>query len=121
MTGFAVCVFDIVRFTLNLLRQIDGDTEETLSYRQFLEHMQRARTGLWQLGVRKGDVILVLSPNCMQTPIIMFAAFSLGAIYTSCNFLCSKGRICCGSNVQNGKQNSDICLVEWKTLQSKPK
>ena len=74
-------------------RQLDAHTGESLTFQEFLEHVKQVRRGLWQLGVRKGDVVFVLAPNNILTPVITFAAVSLGATFTACNHLYSKGTV----------------------------
>ena len=58
---------------------------DSLTYRCFFSHVNRAAGALWQTGVRKGDVVLIFSQNTIKTPVIMNAVLSIGAVVTACN------------------------------------
>jgi acetoacetyl-CoA synthetase len=45
----------------------------------------RARAGLVRCGVRRGDRVVALAPNCVETLVMFLAAASLGAIWSSCS------------------------------------
>ena len=36
-------------------------------------------------GLKKGDVVAIISPNCIEWPVIFFAVIAAGGIVTSCN------------------------------------
>jgi acetoacetyl-CoA synthetase len=61
----------------------DGHTER-LTRGQLREQVAAARTGMVRLGVRRGDRIVALLPNCPQALIGFLAAASLGAVWSSC-------------------------------------
>lgn len=50
------------------------------SYRQLGELIERAAQGLRRLGVRKGDRVAIVLPNCPQHVVAFYAALRLGAI-----------------------------------------
>lgn len=50
------------------------------SYRELLEQVNRAAAGLAELGVRKGDRVLLALPNCPESVICFFAVQKLGAV-----------------------------------------
>jgi long-chain acyl-CoA synthetase len=50
------------------------------SYRQLGEQIDRAAEGLRRLGVRKGDRVALVLPNCPQHVVAFYAALRLGAI-----------------------------------------
>ncbi len=56
-----------------------------MTYRQFRDASLRLATALDQLGVRKGDRVAVMLPNCPQFPIVFFGLLRLGAIAVSMN------------------------------------
>ncbi|WCJ19228.1 4-coumarate--CoA ligase-like 4 [Euphorbia peplus] len=65
---------------------IDASTNHKLSYAQLLRSIRALAAGLYHaLGVRKGDVVFVLSPNSIMYPTICLAIFSLGAILSPAN------------------------------------
>jgi acetoacetyl-CoA synthetase len=45
----------------------------------------RARAGLVRCGVSRGDRVVALAPNCVETLVTFLAAASLGAIWSSCS------------------------------------
>ncbi|MCP2636971.1 long-chain-fatty-acid--CoA ligase [Microbacterium sp. HD4P20] len=50
------------------------------SYRDLGEQIERAAEGLRRLGVRKGDRVAIVLPNCPQHVVAFYAALRLGAI-----------------------------------------
>lgn len=73
----------------------DGDTavefvredgvERTVTYGELRDLVARARTGLIAAGVGRGDRVVALAPNCVETLVMFLAAASLGAIWSSCS------------------------------------
>ncbi|KAM1262949.1 hypothetical protein ACFX13_028678 [Malus domestica] len=65
---------------------IDSATNEQVTYEQLLHSIHALASGLYQaLGVRKGDVVFLLSPNSLLYPTICLAVLSIGAILTTAN------------------------------------
>jgi long-chain acyl-CoA synthetase len=56
-----------------------------LSYRQLNDQTRRFATALFQLGVRKGDRVAIMLPNCPQFVVAFFGTLRLGAIAVSIN------------------------------------
>ncbi|MBF4573129.1 AMP-binding protein [Herbiconiux sp. VKM Ac-1786] len=50
------------------------------SYRELGEQIERAAEGLRKLGVKKGDRVAIVLPNCPQHVVAFYAALRLGAI-----------------------------------------
>lgn len=59
--------------------------EAKLSYRDLLVHANRMATALAVMGVKKGDRVAVLLPNCPQAVISYFAILRLGAVVVFIN------------------------------------
>lgn len=55
------------------------------SYRQLGEQIERAAEGLRRLGVKKGDRVALVLPNCPQHVVAFYAALRLGAIVVEHN------------------------------------
>lgn len=55
------------------------------NYRQLGEQIERAAEGLRRLGVKKGDRVALVLPNCPQHVIAFYAALRLGAIVVEHN------------------------------------
>lgn len=56
-----------------------------MTFRELQEATLRFATALYQLGVRKGDRVAVMLPNCPQFPIVFFGLLRLGAIAVNTN------------------------------------
>lgn len=54
-----------------------------ISYAQLLEHVERCAAGLQALGLRKGQSVALMMPNCPQFIIAYFGALRAGAIVTA--------------------------------------
>lgn len=62
----------------------DGLTRE-VTYLELRELVARARVGLQRHGVAKGDRVVAVAPNCVETLAMFLATASLGAIWSSCS------------------------------------
>lgn len=56
-----------------------------LTYRQLYEQARRLAAGLVRLGVRKGDRVAIMLPNCPQAVIAYYGALMAGAIVVQVN------------------------------------
>ncbi|KAM3698458.1 hypothetical protein ACB098_06G189200 [Castanea mollissima] len=73
---------------------IDSSTNQQVTYAQLQRSIRSLASGLYHgLGVRKGDVVFVLSPNSLLYPTICLAVFSIGAILTTANPLNTESEI----------------------------
>src|SRR5579862_8755986 len=54
-----------------------------MSYGQLLEHVNRCAAGLQTLGLKKGERVALMMPNCPQFVIAYFGALKAGAIVTA--------------------------------------
>ncbi|HLS02885.1 MAG TPA: AMP-binding protein, partial [Beutenbergiaceae bacterium] len=55
------------------------------SYRELGEQIERAAEGLRELGVRAGDRVAIMLPNCPQHVVAFYAVLRLGAIVVEHN------------------------------------
>src|SRR4051812_16349776 len=62
----------------------DGQERE-VTHAELRDLVGRARAGLVGLGVGRGDRVVALAPNCVETLVLFLAAASLGAIWSSCS------------------------------------
>jgi long-chain acyl-CoA synthetase len=62
----------------------------TISYRQFAEHVDTLAKALAGIGVKKGDRVALIMPNCPQIIISQFAVWKAGGITTQVNPLYSE-------------------------------
>jgi len=84
-----------LNFAQNLLRYRDeqpaiifcserGDNK-TLSYTALFQQVSALQSHLKQLGIKAGDRVVGMLPNCPETVIAMLATTSLGAIWSACS------------------------------------
>ena len=64
---------------------IDGDVR--LTFAEFDERIDRVAAALADAGMKKGDTLALLSHNCWQFPVIVFATARLGIILVPINFM----------------------------------
>ncbi|KAI7753038.1 hypothetical protein M8C21_016793 [Ambrosia artemisiifolia] len=73
---------------------IDTATGQRVTYGQLQRSIYSLATGLYHgLGVRKGDVVFVLSPNTVLYPTICLAVFLVGGVLTTANPLNTESEI----------------------------
>ena len=60
-------------------------SRRVISYKQLSQYVAGAQRGLIQAGVKKGDRVAAMMPNCPQAIIMMLAVTALGAIWSSCS------------------------------------
>ncbi len=59
--------------------------ERTVTRAELRDLVGRARAGLVELGVGRGDRVVALAPNCVETLVAFLATASLGATWSSCS------------------------------------
>jgi OPC-8:0 CoA ligase-1 len=64
---------------------VDASSGLSLTYPALRQNARAIAAGLHGLGIRKRDVVLVLSPNSIALPCIHLAILSIGAILTTAN------------------------------------
>ncbi|KAJ1433496.1 AMP-dependent synthetase/ligase [Sesbania bispinosa] len=64
---------------------IDGDTGETLTYADVHLTSRKVAAGLHSIGIRKGDVIMLVLRNCSQFALAFLGASFAGAAITTAN------------------------------------
>ena len=74
--------------------QIDGVSGRQYSYGELVCTVRRVASGLHKLGVRKGDILAMFSPNSPEYIFMMLATLCTGAsvttinpAYTQCRYL----------------------------------
>lgn len=72
---------------------IDGPSGTPLTYSALRHNVTALAAGLHGLGIRKGDVVLVISPNSIAVPCIYLAILSIGAILNTANPLSTEREI----------------------------
>nr|AIA24410.1 4-coumarate-CoA ligase [Sinopodophyllum hexandrum] len=77
----------------NQLALIDSDSNKTLTFHQFKSTVAKISHSLIQLGIKKGDVVLIFAPNSIKFPLCFFSVIALGAIATTTNPLYTVGEL----------------------------
>ncbi|XP_015941148.1 peroxisomal OPC-8:0-CoA ligase 1 [Arachis duranensis] len=73
---------------------VDAATDKSLSYGEVRRSVYSLASALFHgLGVRKGDVLFLLSPNSILFPTICLAVLSIGAVLTTANPLNTESEI----------------------------
>jgi acetoacetyl-CoA synthetase len=70
---------------LAILFEREDGLKRSMTYGELREQVSRARAGLIAQGVRTGDRVVALAPNCIETLVAFLASASLGAIWASCS------------------------------------
>ena len=63
----------------------DGPSGRSVAYSRLRSHVNSVAAGLWQRGLRKGDVLAIFMPNYPEYFFAFHGAASLGAIVTTLN------------------------------------
>ncbi|KAE9617269.1 hypothetical protein Lal_00034685 [Lupinus albus] len=64
---------------------IDSATGHQFTYHQLWLAVDAVSSSLSSIGIRKGDVVFILSPNSIYFPVVSLSVMSLGAIITTTN------------------------------------
>ncbi|XP_010536451.1 PREDICTED: 4-coumarate--CoA ligase-like 5 [Tarenaya hassleriana] len=72
---------------------IDAATGRNLSFSELWRSVESVASCLSDMGIRKGDVVLLLSPNSILFPVVCLSVMSLGAVITTTNPLNTSGEI----------------------------
>ncbi|KAB1203584.1 4-coumarate--CoA ligase-like 5 [Morella rubra] len=93
---------------------VDASTGRHLTFADLWRAVDSVATCLSDMGVKKGHVILLLSPNSIFFPVVCLAVLSLGAVITTTNPL--------NTNREIAKQIADSkTVLAFTTLQLVPK
>ena len=72
---------------------IDGLTGRVTSYGQFAALVDRVAAGLAAHGLRKGQVVAILAPNCPDWLVVAYGAMTAGGVVTGINPLYTPGEV----------------------------
>nr|GMD33634.1 4-coumarate--CoA ligase-like 5 [Ipomoea batatas] len=83
---FVLSQFPNISMAESRVALVDSATKQSVTYAQIQRSIASLATGLHHgLGVRKGDVVFVLSPNSLLYPVICLAVLKVGAILSTSN------------------------------------
>ncbi|KAF8090939.1 hypothetical protein N665_0461s0025 [Sinapis alba] len=72
---------------------VDAVTGRRLGFSDLWLGVERVASCLYTLGVRKGNVVIILSPNSILFPVVSLSVMSLGAVITTTNPINTPGEI----------------------------
>ena len=72
---------------------IEGPTGRTVSYRELDDAVRRQAGGWIARGLRKGDVVAVMAPNCPEYAIVFHAVALAGGVVTTINPTYTPGEV----------------------------
>ncbi|XP_060553012.1 uncharacterized protein LOC132714225 [Ruditapes philippinarum] len=75
------------------IAMVDANTDRNISYGELIHLTERAASGLQKLGVRKGDVICILSPNHTDYMVAFYATALITATFQPVNPLYTRDDI----------------------------
>lgn len=64
-----------------------------MRYRELIDKSLKVAAFLREIGVQPGDVVSILSPNCIDFPLVLFACLYLGVTVNACNPLYTESEI----------------------------
>lgn len=64
---------------------IDASTEKSLTYGDLIQQVKAVASGLAEIGVKQGDVVMIVLPSLIQYPVLLLAVGSIGAVVTAVN------------------------------------
>ena len=70
---------------LAIIFEREDGLRESVTYGELRARVAAARAGLADLGVGRGDRVVALAPNCVETVVAFLATASLGAIWACCS------------------------------------
>ncbi|KAF8401994.1 hypothetical protein HHK36_012945 [Tetracentron sinense] len=73
--------------TLRKPAYIDSISGDSISYGELRSLTNVVACTLHSLGVKKGDVVLIVSPNFLHFPLLVLGVMAIGAIFSTANFL----------------------------------
>ncbi|CAM6097772.1 unnamed protein product [Calypogeia fissa] len=78
-------VLDVDPSYIDSVALVDAPTGESMTFREMKHKVYAVASGLADVGVKQGDVVMILSLNGLHSPIIMFAILAIGAVVTATN------------------------------------
>uniref|UniRef100_A0A0D6QTL9 AMP-dependent synthetase/ligase domain-containing protein n=1 Tax=Araucaria cunninghamii TaxID=56994 RepID=A0A0D6QTL9_ARACU len=86
----------------------DADSGEKLCFGEFKRRINQVGSGLSQLGIEKGDVVLIFAPNSINFLLCFLGIVSIGAVVTTVNPLYTTAEL--SKQVDDSKPNLIITI-----------
>ncbi len=88
-----------------------GPTGEVITYAQLWDASGRVARGLQELGVRKGDRVLLLSPNAPEYPVAFYGILRAGAVAVPVSPLLKPAEV--GRCLQDTEARAALASSDW--------
>ncbi|ESN97367.1 hypothetical protein HELRODRAFT_85499 [Helobdella robusta] len=72
---------------MTFVQQINGETDERLTFSELERKILKTANILLSLGLKKGDVVTLFSPNSINYPVVVLAVALIGALCSPINYL----------------------------------
>lgn len=82
----------------------------TFTYRELRHAVRKAQAALYRTGVRNGDVVALVMPNCPQHVVAFYAVLSLGATVAEHNPLAPAAEL----HEQLGERHGATVVIAWE-------
>ena len=71
--------------SLAIIAKTENGEVEHITYKQLYSYVSKVVTGLRAIGVKKGDTVVAILPNIIESVVSFLAVASIGAIWSSCS------------------------------------
>ena len=71
--------------SLAIMGKTENGEVEHITYKQLYSYVSKVVTGLRAIGVKKGDTVVAILPNIIESVVSFLAVASIGAIWSSCS------------------------------------
>lgn len=86
----------------------------TITYEELALQVRKATSALYRCGVRKGDIVALIMPNCPQHIVALYAALTLGATVAEHNPLAPKDEL----NEQLERHGATVVIAWEQTIET---
>lgn len=80
---------------------IDNNTGDSITFDEIIAKYRRCAAALYNKGLKKGDVVGICAPSCVEFAIVFLATGACGAILTTCNPDYTEGEITAQFGISN--------------------
>eukprot|EP00898_Chlorokybus_atmophyticus_P001751 jgi/Chlat1/2577/Chrsp175S02417 len=99
---------------------IDGGSGRSYTFQELPTLVAKVAVGLTQQGLKQGDVLMLLSPNLIEFPLVVLGALTIGVAVSTCNPLYTSEEISAQLKNSNAKVVVTIPLFLEKVQAANP-
>lgn len=112
--SFPQFIFDLQEHFTEKVAFVNGMTGESLTHGEFRDKSMKLASALTRLGLQKGDVVAIISPNVTEFMITFVGVAAMGGINTTINCTYTPGEI--ARQLENSK--ASVIVVHQAVLHS---